>query len=206
MTEPHAVATDAEEVAPDLWHWSVEDDRIGSPTHAHAVREGAGVVLVDPLPLDRDVLAALGQVEAICLTAACHQRSAWRLRRELGVPVHAPEGAATLEERPDAAYGESDELPGGLRAVRTPGPEEAHYALLRAGPPGYLLCADLLMRDGFGELAFVPGQFHDDPGETRRSVERLLELDFAVLCLDHGDPVTDDPHAAIRRLLQMVGR
>ena len=37
--------------------------------------------------------------------------------------------------------------------------------------------------------------------ETRRSVERLLELDFAILCLDHGAPLTEDPKAAIRELL-----
>jgi hypothetical protein len=48
----------------------------------------------------------------------------------------------------------------------------------------------------------VPLQYHDDPEQTRRTVERLLDLDFEVLCLDHGAPITDDPHAAIRRLLR----
>ena len=57
------------------------------------------------------------------------------------------------------------------------------------------------MGDDAGGLAFVPAEFHDDPAETRRSVERLTELDFDVLCLDHGRPVTDDPHAAIEALL-----
>jgi hypothetical protein len=56
------------------------------------------------------------------------------------------------------------------------------------------------MDDG-GTLAFVPFQFHDEPAETRRSVERLLDLDFTILCLDHGPPLTHDPKAAIRALL-----
>ena len=51
------------------------------------------------------------------------------------------------------------------------------------------------------ELGFVPPEFHDDPEETQHSVERLLRLPFAVLCLDHGEPVTDDPKGAIRALL-----
>ena len=51
------------------------------------------------------------------------------------------------------------------------------------------------------ELDFIPPQFHDDPAETRRSVERLLDLPFEVLCLDNGEPVTDDPQADIRALL-----
>jgi hypothetical protein len=51
-------------------------------------------------------------------------------------------------------------------------------------------------------LAFVPFEFHDDPAGTRRSVERLLDLDFTILCLDHGPPLTHDPKAAIRELLE----
>ena len=51
------------------------------------------------------------------------------------------------------------------------------------------------------ELVFVPGEYHDDPEETRRSVLRLLEVPFDVLCLDHGPPLTSDPKASIRRLL-----
>jgi hypothetical protein len=48
---------------------------------------------------------------------------------------------------------------------------------------------------------FVPARYHDDPAETRRSVERSLELDFGILCLSHGAPITDDPHGALRDLL-----
>jgi glyoxylase-like metal-dependent hydrolase (beta-lactamase superfamily II) len=64
-----------------------------------------------------------------------------------------------------------------------------------------LLCSDLLGRREDGELDFIPLQYHDDPDATRRSVERLLDLPFAVLCLDHGPPLADDPKAAIRDLL-----
>jgi glyoxylase-like metal-dependent hydrolase (beta-lactamase superfamily II) len=65
-----------------------------------------------------------------------------------------------------------------------------------------LLCSDLLRRGEDGDVDFVPLQYHDDPEATRRSVERLLDLPFAVLCLDHGPPVGDDPKAAIRALLE----
>jgi glyoxylase-like metal-dependent hydrolase (beta-lactamase superfamily II) len=67
--------------------------------------------------------------------------------------------------------------------------------------PGVLFCSDLISNDGDRELAFVPAEFHEDPAETRHSVERLLELDFSILCLDHGVPLADDPKAAIRNLL-----
>jgi hypothetical protein len=106
-----------------------------------------------------------------------------------------------MEEEPDERYRTGDVLPGGLRAVHTPGPEEVHFSFLREGDPGVLLCSDLLTNYGGRGLDFVPLAYHDDPEQTRRTVEGLLDLDFAVLCLDHGSAIADDPKAAIRALL-----
>ncbi len=52
-----------------------------------------------------------------------------------------------------------------------------------------------------GELRFIPPEYHEDPAATRRSVERLLDLPFSILCLDHGAPLLDDPKPALRGLL-----
>lgn len=201
MSEPSAVADGVEEVVPGVVRWHVADDRIGGvESDAHAVRGLEGYVLIDPLPLDELAFLALGKMGAICLTAACHQRSAWRYRRMRGLEVWAPEGSRSMDEGPDQRYGDGDRLPAGLRAIRTPGPEEAHYCFLLERDPGVLFCSDLLMHLPQG-LAFVPAEYHEDPGETRASVERLLDLDFSVLCFDHGPPILDDPKAALRDLL-----
>ena len=202
MAEPNAVAEAAVEVESGVWDWGVANERIGgAESTGHAVGAADGVVLVDPVRLAPDALAALGVVSAILLTAQCHQRSSWRYRRELGAPVWAPEGTRPMEEEPDERYRAGDVLPGGLRAVHTPGPEEVHFSFLRVNAPGVLFCSDLLTNyDGLG-LDFVPLAYHDDPDQTRRTVEGLLDLDFAVLCLDHGSALTDDPKAEIRALL-----
>ena len=205
MPEPREIAARAEPVVEGVWHWSIANSAIGGATSScQALAVDGGCVLIDPLQLAQDELHSLPRPSAILLTAKCHQRSAWRYRRRFGVDVWAPEGAPATDEEPDRRYGEGDLLPGGLRAVRTPGPEPVHYCLLREDAPRILFCSDLLMGDDAGSLAFVPAQFHDDPAETRRSVERLAELDFDVLCLDHGRPVTDDPHAAIEALLRAL--
>ena len=140
-------------------------------------------------------------MQAILLTATCHQRAAWRYRRELGAEVWLPEDARPGDEDADRRYTEDELLPGGVQAIRTPGPEWPHYSFLRGGDPGVLFCSDLLSNEGGRELELVPAEYHDDPAETRRSVERLLDLDFSILCLDHGAPVIDDPKGAIRDLL-----
>lgn len=206
MTEPRAVAESLEEVVAGVRRWFVPDDRIGgNEADAHAVTVNGGVVLLDPLPLAEEALAELGDVEAIYVSAQCHQRSAWRYRERLGAPVHAPEGVRPMEGEPDAHYGDGDALPGGLRAVRTPGPEEIHFGFLRERKPRVFFCPDLLTNYAGRGLDFVPLEYHDDPAATRRSVERLLDLDFDVLCLNHGAPIVDDPHAEIRHLLERTG-
>jgi glyoxylase-like metal-dependent hydrolase (beta-lactamase superfamily II) len=201
VSEPKTIASDIETVAPGVWRWSVEDDRIGYESDAHAIASGNGIVLIDPLRLETAALERLGPAEAICLTAACHQRAAWHYRRQFGVKVYAPVGTRPMEEEPDIRYQAGDVLPGGLQAIHTPGPEVAHYAFLLPQPRGILFCPDLLSHAEGEPLAFVPAAYHESPALTRQSVRNLLALDFAVICFDHGVPLRDDPKAALRALL-----
>ncbi len=201
MSEPREVATAVEEVVPGVFHWHVRDDRIGGFISAgHAVPTDEGTILVDPLPLAPEAFAELGAVEAICLTSGGHQRSAWRLRRELGVPVYAPALSQTLEEEPDVRYEDGDELRG-LRAVFTPGAGTTQHTFLLDGDPDIAFVSDLLVHEPETPLEVIPAEYAHDIDEARRSVERLLELPFSVLCLGHGTPITEDPKASIRAAL-----
>ncbi len=202
MSEPQEVAAAVEEVVPGVWHWSVHDDRIDFISSAHAVVADEGAVLVDPLPLAPEALARLGDVVAICLTTSSHQRSTWRYRRELGAKVYAPALARELDEEPDGRYGEGDVLPGGLRAVFTPGAGTTQHTFLLEGEPTVAFVPDLLARPPDGPVMLVPAEYMHDPEEARRSLDKLLGLSFSVLCLSHGAPVTDDPHGAIRAALE----
>jgi glyoxylase-like metal-dependent hydrolase (beta-lactamase superfamily II) len=203
VSEPTTTAWDLLEIAPDLVAWHIEDERIGGHTSAsYALRaDDGGTVLIDPLPLAEDALGRLEPVAAIVLTAATHQRSAWRYRERFDVPVWLPSGSRETEEPADHEYADGDTLPAGLLAIRTPGPELPHYSLYLERTPCVVFSPDLVMREADGELAFVPAEFHEDPVETRRSVERTLDLDFEILCLAHGLPLTDNPKAALRELL-----
>jgi hypothetical protein len=202
MTEPREIAPAAEEVVPGLWTWSISNSNIGghvSTSQAVLTREGC--VLVDPVRLDDAALAALPRPLATLLTARCHQRAAWRYRRELGAEVWLPEDASAADEAPDHTYADGQLLPGGLRAFRTPGPEWPHYSFLYEGDPGVLFRSDLVSSDADGAVRLIDPAFHEDPETTRASVERLLGLPFGILCLAHGAPVVDDPKAALRACL-----
>jgi hypothetical protein len=202
MTEPSEIAPAAEEVVPGLWHWRIRNSNIGgSISSSHALRDGEGSILIDPVRLDPAALAALPRPSAVCLTSKGHQRAAWRYRDDYELEVWAPDGAPPMDGEPDRRYRDGDALPGGLRALRTPGPAQVHYSFLLEREPGVLFSPDLLMHPPGGALELVPLEYHDDPEQTLRTIEGLLDLPFSVLCLDHGAPLTGDPKAAIRQLL-----
>ena len=96
--------------------------------------------------------------------------------------------------------GAGPSLPGGLQAIHTPGPERAHYALWRAEAPAVVFCPDLVMRVEGGEVEFVPPEYHEDPEATRDSLRRLLDLPFALFCMDHGAPLAVNGREALQKL------
>lgn len=202
MSEPRNRARQIETAAPGILHWTVLDDRIHFRSDAHAVKRAGRSVLVDPLPLTSGCLGKLGKVEAICLTGSCHQRSAWRYRKQFGVKVYAPKGALGLEEKPDVWYRGGERLPGGLVAVHAPGPTRVHYALHHERGRGALFCADILMNDGKA-VRFVSDEYQDEPRRTRKTAREFLGLRFRVICFDHGAPITRNARDAVRRALHL---
>ena len=64
-----------------------------------------------------------------------------------------------------------------------------------------MFCADLLTNVDCEGLAFVPGEYQDEPARTRESVRRLLVLRFETLCSNHGHPVTSGAKEAMAQAL-----
>jgi glyoxylase-like metal-dependent hydrolase (beta-lactamase superfamily II) len=204
MSEPTTFADHVDTVVPGIVHWTVQDDRIDFRSDAYAVETPDGKVLIDPLPLSSEAAASLGKVVAICLTEGQHQRSTWRLRKRLGVPVYAPEGAHDLEETPDRWYADGEELPGGLRALDTPGFGTVHCALVLERETGgaVLFSGDLVVRGADGAFRLIPDKYVDDPPGIRASVAKLLDLAPSTLCPAHGAPTASGGGESLQEALQ----
>jgi glyoxylase-like metal-dependent hydrolase (beta-lactamase superfamily II) len=200
VSEPKTVAASVEEVVPSVWRWSIFDERIDFTGAAYAVSDDEGTVMIDPLPLEPQALGELGDVTAIVLTCGSHQRSAWRYRRELGANVHAPALSKEIDEEPDVRYGDGDNLPGALRAVFTPGAGTTQHTLL-LDRARVAFVPDMLVETPEGKVAMLASRWMHDPEAARRSVEKLLELDFDVLCLAHGGAITEGVEDALRGAL-----
>lgn len=194
-----------QEIAPGLWHYTARNEHIAKEVSSYYL---AGErVLLDPMlpPEGLEWFEEHGRPEHILLTNRHHDRDAWRFRDAFGCTVHCVRsGLYELEGRgPVEPFDFGDELPGAVivHEVDAICPDEtalfipAHRALA---------CADGVVRwsGPQGELAFVPDFLMDEPERTkaglRAAYRDLLELDFDLLLLAHGDPVVGDAQAALR--------
>lgn len=206
MIEPTERARLTNRIAPSTEHWSVTDDRIGgAQSDSYALYTKSGVIFIDPLPMTHAAAERFPAVAFALLTRGCHQRASWRYRREHGARVVAPRGSWGLLTEPDQHYTDGTRLPAGFQQIRTPGPEYDHFSLYRAGEPSILFVGELVRRrDDSSPLELAPVQQGLAPDIARKSLEKLLELDFELLCLSHGGYIDDDPRGALQELLELT--
>lgn len=190
MAEPTTQADTIHRPLPWLAHWTIADERLdGHRSDAYAVTTPDGVAVIDALPLTPAARAGLTDVCAVFMTHGNHQRSAWRFRRELGVPVYAPSDVRGLDEEPDVLVDEETPLPGGLRAIRASGFEQACYlAYAHADGTQAVFCGDLICRDPGGPYRFPVQAGYFDPEGGLADARRLFELDPTVVCAAHAEP------------------
>jgi hypothetical protein len=192
------------EIAPGLWHWTARHEQIGSQVSTYYLVGER--VLLDPMlpPGGLEWFEATGPPEHIFLTNRHHDRQSWELRDAFGCEVHCiSNGINEISHRgPVTPFEFGDTLPGGIVAheVGAICPDETalHIPAHRA-----LACADGVVQwAGTDGLSFVPDYLMDDAEHTKAALEAayrsLLELDFELLLLAHGEPVTDGKQALAR--------
>jgi glyoxylase-like metal-dependent hydrolase (beta-lactamase superfamily II) len=200
-----ACADELQAVSDSLYHWSVYDPAIKCELGSIAVKVASGLVVVDPIPLAGEAWAELlagSPLRAILLTNGNHVREAETLRRRHQVPivtsVTAHKALAPLV--PDVTLLEN-ELVYGASAIPIPGATAGETAFHFDN--GVLALGDAVINlDSEKGLELLPDKYCDDPRENRRSLGKLLALDFHTLTFAHGLPVTQRAKEKLRTLLQ----
>jgi hypothetical protein len=192
------------EIAPGLWHWTARHEHIHMEVSSYYLARER--VILDPMlpAAGIDWLERQGAPEHVLLSNRHHDRHAWRLHEAFGSEVHCiSNGIHELEGRgPVTPFEFGDRLPGDVVAHEVDAicPDETalHLVAHRA-----LACADgVVCWPGSDALTFVPDHLMDEPERTkeglRAAYRRLLDLDFDLLLLAHGDPVIAGGKEALR--------
>jgi glyoxylase-like metal-dependent hydrolase (beta-lactamase superfamily II) len=198
------------EIAPGVWHWTARRESIGSEVSSYCLESER--VVIDPMipPTGLEWFDQHGRPEHAVLTNRHHDRDAWRLQEAFGCAVHCIEnGVHELEGRGRVEpFRFGEELPGEIivHEVDAICPDETALFIPRHRA---LACADGVVRWRSGEeLQFVPDYLMDEPERTKEGLRdayrRLLELDFDLLLLAHGEPVVDGAREALRAFVDGV--
>ena len=200
------------ELVDGIWHWSAFRDTIGQQVSSYWI-EPAGI-LVDPMVPpdvgldwfdDRDA-----RPQQVVLTIGLHWRESDEFANRFGIPVRAPAAAAHRFEDTDREwekYEPGDELGPGVTAVEVGAIAPDESALhIRHGPGAVAVADGLIRAEGGAPLEFVPDfLMGDDPDAVkaglRDSLRGLLERDWDILLMAHGDPVEEGGKTALEAFL-----
>lgn len=177
--------------------WRGFDSVVRCDCGSTAVLTSRGWVIFDPLALSGDAWAEIldvANVHAIALTNGNHQRDSLPLKKTLQVSIHAPESA---RGEIDADFWlKNGEALAGFSLVDLPGatPGESAWCDGRR-----LVLGDALIH--FDQLEFLPDKYCTNPAELRKSVRKLLDLDFDSVFFAHGLPLLTHAHEKIAALL-----
>jgi glyoxylase-like metal-dependent hydrolase (beta-lactamase superfamily II) len=125
--------------------------------------------------------------------------SLWRPRMMRYMAHAARNGGAKMERVTEfQTYQDGEALPGGLRAVHTPGHTAGHCSLLAEGA-GVLFAGDALAMVDLrnGETGPQVTAFNEDAERAAESLARLEPLQARVVACGHGSPFTGSPAQAV---------
>jgi hypothetical protein len=213
-----------EKLAKDLWRWTARHPEwhpgeFGSEVACFALRTGDDTILLDPLlPPDPDPVLDLiednlGDRLSILITIPYHVRSSeeiWqRFRKHTKTTIHGHPACAKRLENTSAfeeIHPEQAELPAGITAHPI-GKPRRHETPLHVPSHKALVFGDAVAEvDGrlvvwaTSKVDTKVERFHRE--RFNPTLEPLLELDFDMVLVTHGQPIANGGRAALRAALE----
>jgi len=191
---------------PDLFGWSVFDEKRNIDFHGLLWVRSGGNVLVDPLPMsahDAAHLQTLGGATHVVVTNSDHTRGALELSRLLGATLCGPRAERDAFPWPCERWlGEGDEVVPGLRVHemhggKTPG------ELLLVLDGSTVISGDLIRGHAGGRLNLLPDSKLADRDAAFASLKAVLDAHPGIDAVLVGDgwPVFRGGEEALRDLL-----
>ena len=198
-------ATDLSTLSDFLWLWQAYDPAVKSDLFASAVKNVAGLFLIDPIPLAPAPLAELmahGQVAGVLVTNSNHSRAAAAFAGRSGATVFAagPVSAELGEGKIQVIAG--GEITTGVTGIPLEGAAPGEIAFHFADQGGTLVIGDALINFEPYGFTLLPAKYCSNQKQMRRSLRQLLDWPFDRLLFAHGAPILSSARARLETLLR----
>jgi glyoxylase-like metal-dependent hydrolase (beta-lactamase superfamily II) len=193
------------EIVSDIFTWAWFSEPHGYNFNGHLVRHDRGNLCIDPVQPGDDSLAEIAKVGVAktLLTNRNHSRAANAIRSHTGARtlIH-PADAAHARNQGAEIDGELSvgEKIGPLTTVGVPGKSPGEVALYWP-ERRILIVGDAVIGNPPGRCGLLREKVMDDPAGLRRSVVKLLDLEFDTLLFGDGASIL---HDAKQRLEELV--
>ena len=198
------------EIVPDIFTWACFSEPHGYDFNGYLVRHAEGNLCIDPVPPSDESLADIARmgVARILLTNRNHSRAANLVRERTGARtlIH-PDDAAharSLGAEVDGELGIGEKI-GPLTVVAVPGKSPGEVAL-HWPERKLLIVGDAVIGNPPGHCGLLPEKVMDDPAHLRRSVRKLLDLEFDALLVGDGASILHDAKLRLKDLLDTFPR
>lgn len=193
------------QILKDIFTWAWFSEPHGYNFNGYLIQHDQGNLCIDPVQPSDECLAEIARAGTtkILLTNRNHSRAA--------NVVRARTGAKTLIHPDDAehARGQGATIDGELRVgekigpltiVAVPGKSPGEVAFYWSERK-LLVVGDAVIGNPPGRCGLLREKVMDDPGYLKRSVRKLLQLEFDVLLVGDGTPILE---GAKPRLMDLV--
>jgi len=199
-------AREITQLSESLWIWQFYDTSVKAELCATALKTSAGILFVDPVPLDDGPLQALTRnvsIAGVFVTNVNHCRAANDFSEKFSCPAFAQ--AATHAECSFSfpqTVSDAEMFCGDARPIEIPGGPTGETAIYHARDGGSLIVGDALINFEPYGFAFLPKKYCTNEKQMRRSFRRLVDYDFERMLFAHGTPIMQSARKKLEQLLR----
>jgi glyoxylase-like metal-dependent hydrolase (beta-lactamase superfamily II) len=198
------------EIVTGIFTWPWFSQPHGYNFNGHFIKHPGGNLCIDPVEPSDEVLEELVShgVDRILLTNRNHSRAANKVRARTGsrTAIHAADAPHARNEGAELDDElKPDDKVGPFVVIGVPGKSPGEIAL-HWPERKILLVGDAVVVDPPGRCKLLPDKVVDDPTRLRESVRGLLALDFDILLVGDGEPITQSAKERLRELVDTFPR